>query len=50
MNLNLPVIKTSTAFCNKIWQATRFLLLSRERSKTCQVEDVFDMASKNQTR
>ena len=24
-------MKTSSAFCNKIWQAARFLLLTRER-------------------
>ena len=24
-------MKTSSAFCNKIWQAARFLLLARER-------------------
>ena len=33
MNLDITIIKTASAFCNKIWQATRFLILAHERTE-----------------
>ena len=31
INLDVTTIKTSAAFCNKIWQASRFLLMAQQR-------------------
>ena len=32
LNIDVQFVKTCAAFCNKIWQLTRFFLLSHERS------------------
>lgn len=32
INLDLPLIRNCGAFCNKIWQVSRFLVLAQERS------------------
>ena len=33
-------MKTSSAFCNKIWQASRFLLMARERKPDFQPTEI----------
>ena len=37
MNLDMTIMRTAAAFCNKIWQASKFLILAHEREVTKEV-------------
>lgn len=53
INLDLQIIKTSAAFCNKIWQAVRFLRLSennRPSNDPLNINLDYLMANKGQLR
>ena len=49
INLDMTVMKTASAFCNKIWQAARFLVLAHERSTSAVKHDLScDLSPENQ--
>ena len=40
LNMDVEFVKTCAAFCNKIWQAARFFLLSHERLKKAEDDKI----------